>query len=195
MQIVFATTNKGKLKEFEDLMKDMDIEVLSLEDINFKKEISEEGETYSENALKKAKVVSTVSNKITLADDSGIEIAAYNNRPGVKSARFFPELSYEQKNRKIISDLEGTEGTKRLVKYKCCIAIYKPDHNFFTCMGECEGIISKEPKGKNGFGYDPIFFLPELGKTFAELPAELKNQISHRGKAFRQAKQILKKII
>lgn len=195
MQVVFATRNKGKLKEFKDMIKDLEIEVLSLEDINFKNEISEEGETYSENALKKAEEVSKFSNKISIADDSGIEIAAYNNGPGIKSARFFPELSYEQKNQKIISDLEGATVSKRSAKYKCCIAIYKPDGKFFTCMGECEGIIAKEPTGENGFGYDPIFFLPEYGKTFAELSTEFKNKISHRGKAFRKAKEILKKII
>lgn len=191
MEIVFATRNQGKIREFQDLIKDLDVDLLSLDDINFSQEVLEEGERYSENALKKAGEVSIFSNKITIADDSGIEIAVYNNGPGVKSARFFPELSYEQKNRKIISDLEGITGSNRGVKYKCCIAIFQPDGKFFTCEEECEGIISEEPKGENGFGYDPIFFLPEYGKTFAELPLESKNQISHRGKAFRKAKEIL----
>ncbi len=191
MKIVFASKNEGKLKEFKGLIKDLDIEVLSLKDINFHNEIPEEGETYSENALKKAKVVSKFSNKFVLTDDSGIEIKAYKNAPGVKSARFFPELSSEQRNMKIIEDLKGLTGSQRGAKYKCSIAIYTPEGKSFICEGECAGVISHRPKGKNGFGYDPIFFLPELGKTFAELNLESKNQISHRAKAFKKAKKIL----
>ena len=191
MEIVFATKNKGKLREFKFLVQALDIHVRSLNDIEFNKEILEEGTTYSENALTKAKEVSIFSNRIVAADDSGIEISAYNNGPGVKSARFLPELTYEQKNKKIISDLEGKSGHQRAVKYKCAIAVYTPEGKSFICEGKCEGIISLTPKGKGGFGYDPIFFLPEYGKTFAELPAEIKNQISHRAKAFKKAKKIL----
>lgn len=195
MKIIFATKNLGKIEELKLLIKDLDIRILSLKDINFQKEILETGKTYLENAFKKSEEISRFSGKIAIADDSGIEIAAYGGEPGIKSARFLPELSCEQKNRKIITDLEGVTGKKRSVKYKCCIAIYRPDGKFFTCDGECEGIISKEPRGKNGFGYDPIFYLPEHKKTFAELPIELKNQISHRGKAFQKAREILKNLI
>jgi XTP/dITP diphosphohydrolase len=131
------------------------------------------------------------SNRIAMSDDSGIEILAYNNGPGVRSARFLPELTYEQKNKKIIADLEETSGHQRAAKYKCAIAIYTPGGKSFLCEGECDGVISTDLKGDGGFGYDPIFFLPEYGKTFAELPAKIKNQISHRAKAFKKAKKIL----
>ncbi len=191
MEIVFATRNEGKLKEFKHLVKYLNIRVRSLHDIGFNKEIQEKGTTYSENALNKAREVSIFSNRIAVADDSGIEILAYNNGPGIQSARFLPELTYEQKNKKIISDLKGKSGCQRTVKYKCAIAVYTPEGRSFICGGECEGIISSVPKGNGGFGYDPVFFLPEYGKTFAELPLEFKNQVSHRAKAFKKAKKIL----
>ena len=191
MEIVVATKNEGKLKEYKHLLKYLNIRVYSLNDIDFNKEIPEAGTTYSENALNKAKKVSVFSNRVIVSDDSGIEILAYNNGPGVHSARFFPELTYEQKNKKIIADLEGKSGSQRTVKYKCAIAIYIPEGRSFICKGECEGVISTKPKGDRGFGYDPIFFLPKYGKTFAELPAEIKNQISYRAKAFKKAKKIL----
>ena len=191
MEIVVATKNEGKLKEFKHLLKDLSIRVSSLNDIDFNKEIPEAGTSYSENALNKAKKVSVFSNRIAVSDDSGIEILAYNNGPGVQSARFLLELTYEQKNKKIIADLEGKSGRQRAVKYKCAIAICTPEKKSFVCEGECEGVISTEPKGDRGFGYDPIFFLPKHGKTFAELPAEIKNQVSHRAKAFKKAKEIL----
>tara|TARA_Y100000294_G_scaffold7281_1_gene7143 strand:+ start:2219 stop:2824 length:606 start_codon:yes stop_codon:yes gene_type:complete len=191
MEIVFATKNEGKLEEFKHLIKGMDIYVLSLNDIEFNGEIPEEATTYLENALIKAREVSMFSNRIAMSDDSGIEILAYNNGPGVRSARFLPELTYEQKNKKIIADLEETSGHQRAAKYKCAIAIYTPGGKSFLCEGECDGVISTDLKGDGGFGYDPIFFLPEYGKTFAELPAKIKNQISHRAKAFKKAKKIL----
>ena len=191
MEIVFATKNEGKLKEFKQLVKGLDIYVLSLNDVNFDGEIPEEATTYFENALRKAREVSMFCKRIAVSDDSGIEILAYNNGPGVRSARFLPELTYKQKNKKIILDLEGTSGNERAAKYKCAIAIYTPEGKSFHCNGECEGVISSEPKGKRGFGYDPIFFLPEYGKTFAELPVKIKNQISHRANAFKKAKKIL----
>lgn len=195
MEVVFATKNEGKLKEFKGLLHDLDIDVLSLNDINFNKEILEDGETYSENALIKAREVVKFSNKIVVTDDSGIEIQAYGNAPGVRSARFLSELTWEQKNMKIIGDLSTLAGPERGAKYKCSIAIYTPDGKSFICEGECAGLISHRPKGKNGFGYDPIFFLPEWGKTFAELNLEIKNQISHRAKAFRKARKILVDLI
>ena len=191
MEIVFATKNKGKIKELKHLVKDLEIIILSLEDINFNEEILENGKTYSENAMHKAKEISKFSNKIALADDSGIEILAYNNGPGVKSSRFSPELSYKQKNRKIIADLKGLTGAERSAKFICAIAIYTPGGKSFICKAECKGLISHAPVGKNGFGYDPIFFLPEYDKTFAELHIKTKNKISHRAKAFKKARKIL----
>jgi len=195
MEIVFATKNKGKIKELQYLVKDLEIKVLSLEDINFYGKVLENGKTYSENALHKGKEVSSFSNKIALADDSGIEILAYNNAPGIKSSRFFPELSYKQKNRRIIDDLKGLVGAERSAKFKCAIAIYTPEGKSFICKAEYKGLISHAPVGKNGFGYDPIFFLPEYNKTFAELHIKTKNKISHRGKAFKKARKILAGLI
>ncbi len=195
MEIVFSTRNKGKIKEFRYLFKNIDIQVLSLDDIQFNREIPEDGKTYAENALKKAGEVSKFSGKIAMADDSGIEIRAYNNGPGVKSSRFLGKLSYEQRNKMISADVEGLTEIQRAVKYKCVIAICTPEGKSFICEGECEGSITGTPKGENGFGYDPIFYLPEYGKTFAELPAEIKNKISHRAKAFKKAKDVLMKLL
>lgn len=191
-KIVFATGNAGKMREIREIMKDLGAEVLSMKEAGADIEIVEDGETFADNALIKAKAVWERTGGIVLADDSGLVIDALDGEPGVYSARYMGEdTSYEIKNWNLIHRLDGVDGDKRSARFVCVIAAVLPDGRTLTAEGTMEGVIAREPAGGGGFGYDPILMLPEFGKTSAELTMEEKNAISHRGKALRAMKERL----
>ncbi len=166
--------------------------IVSPKDIGIKQEINETGKTFEENALLKAKAYASLSNLTTLADDSGLEVDALNGEPGVRSARYAGEGAPQAKLIDyLLQKLSGIPWEERDARFKCVIAIASPDGEMITCHGECQGIITFEPKGKEGFGYDPVFYLPELDKTMAELTMKEKNKVSHRGKAAKEARRYL----
>lgn len=192
--IIVATGNQGKIKEFREILGETDYEFLSLHDIGLADiEIIEDGETFEENALIKAKTIANKVGKMVLADDSGLEVDYLDKAPGVYSARYLGEdTPYTIKNNYIIEQLQGVPDEKRTARFVCVIACAFPDGDSFTVRGTVEGRIAYEEKGDNGFGYDPIFYVPELGVTTAELPADEKNAISHRGRALRAMYEKLK---
>lgn len=192
-KIVFATGNAGKVKEIQMIMEDTGMEVLSMKEAEISVEIEENGTTYEENALIKARAVAKYTDAIVMADDSGLEIDYLNKEPGILSARYLGEdTSYRVKNKNLIDRLEGVEDEKRTARFVCAIAAVLPDGKELTTRATIEGRIGYEERGSHGFGYDPIFYVPEFGKTTAELTEEEKNQVSHRGKALRLMKEELK---
>lgn len=193
-KIIFATGNKGKVKEIQEILKDLNYEVLTMKEAGIEIAIEENGKTYEENALIKARSVAQHTDAIVMADDSGLEVDAMDKSPGVLSARFMGEdTSYRIKNAEIIRRLEGKEGDERSARFVCAIAAVFPDKSEVTTRATIEGQIGHEEQGENGFGYDPIFYVPEFGKTTAQLSPEEKNQVSHRGKALRLMKEELMK--
>lgn len=194
-KLIFATGNEGKMKEIRMILGDLDYEILSMKEAGISADIVEDGKTFEENAEIKAKAISKLANCLVLADDSGLEVDYMDKQPGIYSARWMGEdTSYDIKNKKIIENLEGVPEEKRTARFVCAVAAAFPDGRVITKRGTIEGIIGYEQRGENGFGYDPIFFLPEYGMTTAELPVEEKNKISHRGRALEQIKQELKKM-
>ena len=185
-KIIFATGNKDKLREIREILEGFDIPVLSLKEAGIEADIAEDGSTFEENALIKTRSIWEISGGLVLSDDSGLEIDALNKEPGVLSARYMGEdTSYHVKNNQLIRRLEGVPDEKRTARFVCAVAAKFPDGEERVVRGVMEGIIGYEEKGENGFGYDPIFILPKYGKTTAELPPEIKNEESHRGKALR----------
>ena len=194
-EVVFATKNKGKIKEIQAILGNEYI-VKSMEEIGINIDIIEDGKTFEENAIKKAVEIMNITNKIVLADDSGLEIDYLDGEPGVYSARYMGEdTPYEIKNNKILDILKDVEEEKRGARFISVIALAIPQKEPIATKGTIEGIIGYEIKGENGFGYDPIFYIPELKMTAAELSIEEKNKISHRGKALKQMKKILEKMV
>ncbi len=193
-RIVFATGNAGKMREIREILADMDLEVVSMAEIGADIAIEENGSTFEENALIKARAVGKACGEIVLADDSGLEVDCLNKEPGIYSARYMGEdTPYSVKNANIIQRLEGVPREKRTARFVCAIAAFFPDGEEAVTKGEIKGWIDYEEKGSNGFGYDPIFFVPEFGKTTAELSDEEKNSVSHRGRALRKMKDELRK--
>lgn len=190
MDLLFATTNKNKTIEVKKILEGCDINVLSLRDIGIDIDVVEDGSTFVENAIIKAKAYAKAAGIPALADDSGLEVDYLDKAPGVYSSRFLGEdTSYDIKNNYIIDKLAGVTGSDRSARFVCAMALAKPDGDFITTEGTIEGIIGDKIAGENGFGYDPIFFLPEYGKTTAELSPEEKNAISHRGNAMRAMRE------
>ena len=196
-KIIFATGNAGKMKEIRMIMADLDIEVQSMKEAEIQAEIVEDGETFEENAKSKAQAIAQElrargEQAVVLADDSGLEIDYLNKEPGVYSARYMGEdTSYTVKNANLIQRLAGVPDEERTARFVCVIAAVFPDGRVFQTRATIEGRIGYEEKGENGFGYDPIFYLPEYGMYSAELAPEEKNRISHRGKALEEMKKIL----
>lgn len=191
-KIIFATGNEGKMKEIRMVLQDMDVEVLSLTEAGITTEIIEDGTTFEENAIIKAKTIMQETGLLTLADDSGLEIDYLNKEPGIYSARYLGEKTpYKEKNQVIIDRLKGVPDELRTARFVCAIAAAMPDGTVITTRGTIEGRIGYEEQGENGFGYDPIFYVPEYGCSTAALPAEKKNEISHRGKALRSMRERL----
>lgn len=191
-KLVFATGNQGKVNEFRQMLGE-EYEIYSMKDLNLDIDIVEDGKTFEENAVIKAKAVMEATGEMVLADDSGFEVDCLNKEPGIYSARYMGEdTPYSIKNQELLRRCEGVPEEKRDARFVCVIACAYPDGSVDTATGIIEGKIAHEPKGENGFGYDPIFFLPERGCTTGELPPEEKNQISHRGIAIRKMVKILK---
>lgn len=192
-KVIFATGNEGKMKEIREILGDLDIELLSLKDAGIHADIVEDGKTFEENAQIKAKAICDLTGEIVLADDSGLEIDHLNKEPGIYSARYMGEdTSYHIKNSSLIERLNGVPDEKRTARFVCAVAAAFPNGRVKTVRGTMEGRIGYEEKGENGFGYDPIFYLPEYGCTSAELSMEEKNKISHRGKALRGIRESVK---
>lgn len=192
-KIIFATGNQDKMREIREILSDLDAEILSLKDAGIQADIVEDGTTFEENAEIKARAISEMTGEIVLADDSGLEIDYLNKEPGIYSARYMGEdTSYRIKNKNLIDRLEGVPDEQRTARFVCAIAAAFPDGTMKTVRGVMEGRIGYEERGENGFGYDPIFFLPEYGMSSAEISREEKNRISHRGKALRMIKEELK---
>jgi XTP/dITP diphosphohydrolase len=195
-KIVFATGNAGKMREIRLILEDLGMEIQSMKEAGIQADIVENGSTFEENAEIKAKAVSAYTDAIVLADDSGLEIDYLNKEPGVLSARYMGEdTSYYIKNANLISRLEGVPEEQRTARFVCAIAAVLPDGRILHTRGTIEGIIGYEERGEGGFGYDPIFFLPEYGCTTAELSMEQKNELSHRGKALGAMKEELRKAL
>lgn len=192
--IIFATGNEGKVKEINMILADGQIQVHTMQEAGITIEIEENGNSFEENAMIKAKEVAKHTNSIVLADDSGLEIDYLNGEPGIYSARYMGEdTSYRIKNQNLIDRLAGVPDEKRSARFVCVIAAVFPDGEVVTTRGVMEGMIGYQEAGENGFGYDPVFFLPEYDMTSAQLDAEKKNEISHRGKALRAMKQEIAK--
>lgn len=193
-EVVIATNNKHKLEEIGDMLKDYAFDILSMHDVGLDGlEIIEDGSTFEENAIIKARTVMKRTGKIALADDSGLEVEALGNRPGIYSARFAGEgASDEANNKKLLELLNGVPSEKRKARFVCAIAVVFPAGDIITVRGACEGIIGFEAKGNTGFGYDPLFIVPQMNKTFAELGSEVKNTISHRAGALKKLREALK---
>lgn len=192
-KIIFATSNQGKMDEIRMIMQDCKIPIVSLKEAGIQADIVEDGKTFEENALIKARTIMEMTGCLTLADDSGLEVDYINKEPGVYSARYMGEdTPYSIKNQSIIDRLKDAEGDERSARFVCAIAACFPDGRTFTTYGTIEGVIGYEERGEHGFGYDPIMYVPEYGKTTGEMLPELKNEISHRGKALRGMWNILR---
>ncbi|MCR5705134.1 MAG: XTP/dITP diphosphatase [Eubacterium sp.] len=193
-KIIFATTNKDKVREVQMMMEGTDVELLTMEEAGIHADIVEDGTTFEENAIIKAKTVMEISGEIALADDSGLEVDYLDGAPGIYSARFLGEdTSYDVKNQYIIDKLKDAKGKERSARFVCAMAAAFPDGSVEVCRGTIEGLIGYEQKGTNGFGYDPIVYVPEYEMTTGEMTPQLKNSISHRGQALEQMKEILKR--
>ncbi len=191
--MLIATNNQGKIREFQALLQDSPFDLVTPVQINLKLDVEENGSSYEANAQLKAQAFCQGSGLLTLADDSGLEVDALGGEPGIRSSRFAGAGATDaQKVDYLLSRLQDVPEAKRGARFRCIIAIAQPGGQVLFCRGECEGRIAFKPRGRQGFGYDPVFFFPELGKTMAELTEEVKNQISHRGRAARRALQILK---
>lgn len=191
-RIIFATTNENKMKEIREILSDFPVEILSLKEADIHADIVEDGKSFEENAIIKAEAIEKITGSIVLADDSGLEIDYLNGEPGIYSARYMgEETSYHVKNANLIERLEGVPDEKRTARFVCCVAAAFPDQATAVVRGTIEGRIGYEEEGENGFGYDPIFYVPEYGCTTAAMPAETKNAISHRGKALQLIKPVI----
>jgi XTP/dITP diphosphohydrolase len=193
-KIIFATGNKDKMREIREIMADMDVEITSMKEEGIDPDITEDGATFEENALIKARAVAQYTDAIVLADDSGLEIDYLNKEPGIYSARYLGEdTSYTIKNQALLDRLEGVEQEKRTARFVCAIAAVLPDKSELVTRQTMEGRIGYAPEGENGFGYDPIFYPEGYDCSSAVLSPEQKNEISHRGKGLRAMKELLKK--
>ena len=193
-RLIFATGNKDKMKEIREILGDLPVEILSMKEAGIQADIEENGKSFEENALIKARAVCRLAGEMVLADDSGLEIDYLNGEPGIYSARYMGEdTSYKIKNQNLIDRLAGVPDEERTARFVCAIAAAFPDGREYVVRGTIEGMIGYEERGKNGFGYDPIFYLPDRGVSTAELPREEKNSISHRGNALKKMKELLEK--
>ena len=191
--LVIASRNEHKVEELRQLLADLTIDVLSLRDFPHAPEVEEDGDTFEANALKKARIIAQYTNQAVLADDSGLEVDALGGQPGVHSARFSGEgASDKENNAKLLRLMEGVSPKERTARFRCAIALVSPSGDERLVEGVCPGVIIDKPQGSGGFGYDPLFMVPHLGKTFAELSGDEKNSISHRGKALWKALPVIR---
>ncbi len=191
-KLLVATHNPGKVREYRDLLADLPLQVTYLDEEGITLEVAETGQSFAENAQLKAVAYARASGLWTWADDSGLEVDALAGAPGIYSARYAGEAATDaDRYRKLLDALAGVPWSRRTARFRCVVALATPEGRVRTCEGVCAGVIAFGPAGQNGFGYDPIFYLPERGVTMAQLPAEVKNAISHRGRAAQQAKALL----
>jgi XTP/dITP diphosphohydrolase len=192
IEVVIATRNAGKLREIQEILAPLGLKVLSLRDFPEIPEILEDGLTFEENAVKKAAAVARQTRRVAIADDSGLTVDALQGRPGIYSSRFAgEEATDEDRYRKLLKEMAGVPEGQRGAAFICAVAVASPNGKVDVVGGERRGEIALAPKGSHGFGYDPVFFLPQLGKTMAELAPEVKNRISHRAQALEKLKQVL----
>lgn len=192
-KVVLATRNKGKVKEFNKLFAQLGWEGISLDEFEGVPEVVEDGDTFEANAVKKVREISTYLGMPAVGDDSGLEVDALGGRPGVYSARYAGEGATDEANwRKLLGELADVPAEKRTARFRCVLALVEPGRDPIIAAGFCEGVIAEEPRGTNGFGYDPVFYLPQQGKSMAELSPEEKNQISHRAMAMQNLLSALK---
>lgn len=192
-RIIFATGNEGKMREIRMILADLGVPVVSMKEAGVSADIVEDGKSFAENAAIKAKTIMELTGEIVMADDSGLEIDYLDKAPGIYSARFMGEdTSYDIKNTALLEKLEGVPEEQRTARFVCAIACALPDGELLESYATVEGRIGYEIKGENGFGYDPIFYLPECGCSSAEISPEQKNELSHRGKALRIMKEKLR---
>jgi XTP/dITP diphosphohydrolase len=190
MKLLVATGNQGKLRELREMLTDLNAEVIGLSDVQVAGEPTEDGDTFEANAVKKARYYAERTGLVTIADDSGLSVDALDGRPGVLSARFSgPDATDAENNLRLLSDMAGV--TNRRARFVCAAVCLKPDGKYIVTRGECEGEVLTATRGAGGFGYDPLFFVEEHAATFAELPPETKNRISHRGRALAELKTAL----
>ena len=193
-KLVLGTCNQGKLAEFQVLLAGENIALLSWKDFDYPFSVVEDGKTFWENAYKKAELTARITGEVSIADDSGLEIHCLKQRPGVFSARYAgPQANDDDNNAKVLQEMKGVPLSERKARFVCAIVICSPDGQWERVEGECKGVIIESPRGRNGFGYDPLFLVPDLGKTFAELSQEEKNRISHRARAIEKLRPLLKK--
>jgi XTP/dITP diphosphohydrolase len=191
-KLLIATNNQGKIQEFKALLKGIPYELVTPGQIGLKLDVAETGDSYEANAEIKALAFAKAAKMLALADDSGLEVDALGGAPGIKSARYAGEKATDMtKVEYLLSKINNIPLKQRTARFRCVIAIAHEDGRIDFCRGACEGLITFEPRGKTGFGYDPIFLFPELGKTMAELPEDEKNRISHRGRAAQEAVKVL----
>jgi XTP/dITP diphosphohydrolase len=193
MNLLIATTNPGKVREYQQLLNGLDCELVGLSAVGIVQEVAEEGSTYEENALLKAREYAALSGLLTLADDSGLEVDALGGRPGVHSARYAPDSP--TRIRQLLAEMQNIPAAQRSARFQCVIALAWPDGRTEITLGTCEGQISTEARGTNGFGFDPVFYISKYGMTMAELPEDVKNQISHRALAAQKMRPILERIL
>ena len=194
-KLLLATSNPGKIREYRALLDGLGYEITTLAEEGITKAVTESRNTYEQNAELKAATYAELSQLLTLADDSGLEVDALNGDPGIKSARFAGKAATDaDRVSLLLARLNSVPWERRTACFKCVIAIATPEGQCQICRGECRGMITLAPSGRNGFGYDPVFLLPELGKTLAELPLKTKNQVSHRARASQEARQILQRL-
>ncbi len=192
-KLLLATNNEGKAREYRNLLEGVPFELVTPAEVGISTEVAEVGESFEENARLKATTLAAESGLLSLADDSGLEVKALGGEPGMLSARYAGEgASDEDRVSYLLTKLEGVPQERRTARFRCVIAIATPEGDVELCSGECDGVIAFAPSGEGGFGYDPIFYLPEMGKTMAELSPETKNRISHRGRAAEKARELLK---
>ncbi len=191
-ELLLASSNPGKIKEYRFLLDGLGYRITTLAEQGIAEVVTESGSSYEQNARLKALTYAELSQLTTLADDSGLEVDALRGEPGVRSARFAGAAATDtERVSLLLAKLNGVPWESRTAYFKCVIAIATSRTRSEVCYGECQGMIAFEPRGKNGFGYDPVFYLPEKGKTMAELPLKVKNQISHRARASQKARQVL----
>ncbi|MBN1841693.1 MAG: XTP/dITP diphosphatase [Deltaproteobacteria bacterium] len=192
--LVLATRNPGKTREMSELLKDFPVEIKNLDDFGPIPDVEEDGDTFDDNAFKKASFTAKVLGLPALADDSGLEVEALQGAPGVRSARYAgPYATDQENNDKLLKEMKGE--ANRRAAFMCVISIAVPSGVALTYEARCEGLIAEAPAGDNGFGYDPVFFYPPMNRTFAQLSAQEKNQVSHRGKALAEMKEEFDKVL
>jgi XTP/dITP diphosphohydrolase len=192
LEIIIASRNKGKVREIRKVLKGSGFRIYSLNDFTDVPKIVEDGRSFAENALKKARFYSNCFGKLTLSDDSGLDVDILKGLPGIYSARYGGERATNQENnQKLLREMEGIPLSKRGARFKCAIAIVSPDGREAVAEGSCKGRIGFKEVGKKGFGYDPLFILPQFGKTMAQLSLKEKNRISHRGKALKKLRKLI----